>query len=103
MYAHYAEICRVSNLEADFQQVLLVQFFFEIVVKHQLSNLAKKNKKNIFLFQKMTLPKKLHRSDQFLAINLILGYIFENQTQKQKRQKVSDKTWSVRTKCFHLK
>ena len=26
--ANYAEICRVGNLEADFQQVPLVQFFF---------------------------------------------------------------------------
>ena len=38
MNAHYAEICRVGNLEADFLQVLLVQFFwnfYNIVVKHQ--------------------------------------------------------------------
>ena len=27
MNADYAEICGVGNLEADFQQVLLVQFF----------------------------------------------------------------------------
>ena len=27
MNANYAEICRVGNLEADFQQVLLVHFF----------------------------------------------------------------------------
>ena len=27
MNANYAEICRVGNLEADFQQVPLVQFF----------------------------------------------------------------------------
>ena len=27
MNANYAEICRVGNLEADFQQVSLVQFF----------------------------------------------------------------------------
>ena len=34
----YVEICRVGNLEADFQQVLLIQFFWNfhnIVVKHQ--------------------------------------------------------------------
>ena len=42
-------------------------------------------------------------SDQFLAINLILGYIFENKTQKQKRQIVSDKIQSNKTKCVHLK
>ena len=27
MNENYAEICRVGNLEADFQQALLVQFF----------------------------------------------------------------------------
>ena len=27
MNANYVEICRVSDLEADFQQVVLVQFF----------------------------------------------------------------------------
>ena len=27
MNENYAEICRVGNLEADFQQVSLVQFF----------------------------------------------------------------------------
>ena len=27
MNANYEEICRVGNLEADFQQVLLVHFF----------------------------------------------------------------------------
>ena len=27
MNVNYAEICRVGNLEADFQQVPLVQFF----------------------------------------------------------------------------
>ena len=38
MNANYAEICRVGNLEADFQQVPLVHFFsnfHNIVVKHQ--------------------------------------------------------------------
>ena len=29
MNENYAEICRVGNLEADFQQVLLVQFFLK--------------------------------------------------------------------------
>ena len=29
MNANYAEICGVVNLEADFQQVSLVQFFLE--------------------------------------------------------------------------
>ena len=38
MNENYAEIRRVGNFEADFQQVLLVQFFWNfhnIVVKHQ--------------------------------------------------------------------
>ena len=39
MNANYAEICRVGDLERDFWQVLLVQFFwiffYNIVVKHQ--------------------------------------------------------------------
>ena len=38
MNANYAEIYRVGDLEADFQQNLLVQFFWNfhiIVVKHQ--------------------------------------------------------------------
>ena len=29
----------------------------------------------------------------FLAVNLILGYIFGNKTEKQNRQMVSDKIW----------
>ena len=28
MNANYAEICRVGNLEADFQHILLAHFFF---------------------------------------------------------------------------
>ena len=38
MNANYAEIRRVGNLEADFQQVPFVKFFWKfhnIVVKHQ--------------------------------------------------------------------
>ena len=37
MNANYEEFCRVGNLEADFQQVLPVQFFWNIhniVLKH---------------------------------------------------------------------
>ena len=30
MDVNYAEICRVGNLEADFQQISLVEFFSEI-------------------------------------------------------------------------
>ena len=38
MNANFEEICRVGNLEADFQQVLFIKFFWNfhnIVVKHQ--------------------------------------------------------------------
>ena len=37
MNANYAEICRIGNMEADFQQVTLVQIFenFHNIVKHQ--------------------------------------------------------------------
>ena len=38
MNANYAEICRIGNLEADFEQVPFVHFFLNfhnIVVKHQ--------------------------------------------------------------------
>ena len=46
----------------------------------------------------------MYRSDQFLVLNFILGSLFENKTQKQKRQMVyDDKIWSIRTKYFHLK
>ena len=45
MNANYAEICRVGNLESDFQQVPPVHFFFwkfhSVVVKHQLFNSSK--------------------------------------------------------------
>ena len=46
MTANYAEINRVGNFEADFQQVPLVQFFWNfhsIVVKHQLFKFSKEN------------------------------------------------------------
>ena len=39
-------------------------------------------------------------ADQYLVVKLILGYIFENKTQKQKRQVFFDKIWSIRTKYF---
>ena len=31
MNAYYAEICRVDNLEADFQQVSLIQFITKLL------------------------------------------------------------------------
>ena len=48
MDANYADICRVGNFEADFQQVQLVQFFWNfhnILVKSNNLNSAKKNEK----------------------------------------------------------
>ena len=79
MNANYAEICMVGNLETDFEQVPLVHIFWNfhnIVVKHQQLKSAEQSK-NIFLgknsTQKITLRKILHRSNQFLAVNLILG------------------------------
>ena len=60
MKANYAEICRVANLEADFQQVAC-SFFSEIFTtllwNINNSNAAKKNKRNIFLDK--NLKKKL--------------------------------------------
>ena len=44
MDVNSAEICWVGNLEADFQQVSLVQFFWNfhsIVVKHQQLKFSK--------------------------------------------------------------
>ena len=44
MNANYAEICRVGNLEADFQQVMFVQFFWNfhnIVVKQKWFKFSK--------------------------------------------------------------
>ena len=53
MNANYAEICRVGNLEADFQQRLVVQFseIFTILLRNiNNSNSIKKcKKKTIFL------------------------------------------------------
>ena len=35
-------------------------------------------------------------SKQYFAVNLILGCIFEEKTQKQKTRIVTDKIWSIR-------
>ena len=53
MHANYAEICRVGNLEADFQQVRLDQFFLNInnlnsAKKSKTYSLRQKLKKNPF-------------------------------------------------------
>ena len=93
MNANYAEICRVGNFEADFQQVTLVQFFwnFHKYCCETKIQIQQRKVKNIFFdkYSKISLfHRKLHRSDHFLAVNLILGQILENKTQKQKRQMV---------------
>ena len=54
MNANYAEICKAGNLEADFQQVLLVQFFLEFS-QHRYETsihviqIQQRKVKNIFL------------------------------------------------------
>ena len=52
MNANYAEICRVNNMKADFQQVTLGHFFWKfhnIVAKHQQFKICKNKKgQNIF-------------------------------------------------------
>ena len=87
MNANYAEICRAGNLEEDFNKFHLINFceIFPILLWNiNYSNSAKKNKKYFLRqkFQKITLLQKLHRSDQFLAITLILAYVVQNTTQK---------------------
>ena len=55
MNANYTEICRVNNLEADFQQVPLVPFFeiFTVlnivVIETSIIQIQQRNVKNIFL------------------------------------------------------
>ena len=50
MNANYAEICRVRNLEADFQTVLLVQFskIFKILLRNNNNSNSAKRSKKIF-------------------------------------------------------
>ena len=56
MNANYAKIWWVGNLEADFQQIPLVQFFSNfryIVVKHQVFKFSKEKQK---IFSKAKTP-----------------------------------------------
>ena len=57
-----------------------------LLKKEIIIQILQRNMKIILLIKnsKKSPYYKLHRSDQFFAINLILGYIFENKTQKQK-------------------
>ena len=51
MNENYAEICRVGNLEADFQQVLLVQFFLKFsqyCCETSIIQIQQRNVKNIY-------------------------------------------------------
>ena len=75
-------------------------FFAEISAIYCETSLIRIQQRNTKIL-KITLLYKLHRPDQFFAVNLILGEIFENKTQKQKRQIVSDKIWSIKTKYSH--
>ena len=55
MNANYAEICRVSNLEADFQQVPLVHFFLkssQCYCETPIIKLQQRKIKKYFLKQK---------------------------------------------------
>ena len=54
MHTNYAEICRVGNLVADFQQVLLVLFFFKFsqyCCETSIIQMQQRKVKNIFLDQ----------------------------------------------------
>ena len=72
---------------------------FQKVVFCNKKNKKQKQKRNK---KKKKQTKKQTNKDQFWAIHLILGYIFKEKTQKQKRQMVSDKIWSIRTKYYQL-
>ena len=55
MNANLAEICRVGNLEADFQQVLLIDFFLKFsqyCCKISIIQIQKRKVKKYFLRQK---------------------------------------------------
>ena len=54
MNANYAEICRVGNLEADFEQVPLVHFFLKFSqyrCETSIIQILQRNMKNIFLMK----------------------------------------------------
>ena len=55
MNANYAEICRIGNLEADFQQVQLVHFFLKFpqcCCETSIIKIQQRKEKNIFLDEK---------------------------------------------------
>ena len=57
MNAGYAEICRVDNLEVDFQQVLLVQFFWNLKILLWNNNYLNSGKKSKKYFLRQKSPK----------------------------------------------
>ena len=61
MNANYAEICRLGNLEADFQQVPIVHFFLKFsqccCETSIIINIQQRKIKNIFLDEKS--PQKI--------------------------------------------
>ena len=82
MASNYAEICRVGNLEADFQQVPLVQFFFlkfsqychetsipAIQIQHRKVKNIFLKKKNIYIY--IFLDKKLKKKKSLSVISFI--------------------------------
>ena len=75
MNANYAEIYRAGNLEADFQQALLVQFFSEIftILLWNINNLnSAKKRKNIFLHKN----SKNHFTIEIAQVRPIFGRTF---------------------------
>ena len=99
MKANNAEIYGVGNLEADFQQVPLTQFFLKfskycceaLIIKIQQRKvkyiiLDKYSKQSLF-YRNCTVRQMFGRK-----FNIWVHFhVFENKTQKQKRQMVSDK------------
>ena len=90
--ANYVEICRVGILEADFQLVPLVIFFFWsftiLMLNVNNSNSAKKSKKKYFLRQKLKKKSLYYKIAEVKPIfsrkfNFRVN-IWEN-TQKQKK------------------
>ena len=49
MNANYTEICSVGNLETDFQQVPLVQFFSQYCCETSIIQIQQRNVNTIFL------------------------------------------------------
>ena len=85
MNANYAEICSVGYFETSSVCSIFLKFS-RYCCETSIIQTEQRIEKNFLgqKFQKITLLLKLHRSDQFLIVNSILEYIFENKTQKQK-------------------